>query len=136
MVKIRKSNNQQDIRTRKSDEKYAYKTVILACLFGGISLVASFLFNAEIITFFMNQNFLFDVIDIIIKVSLVLFSFLFFLISLGNYKELTGKPLSWKELLILVIITFLQTILNPIVFGYVLVGVLVIIIYIFLVQSS
>ncbi|TFF88863.1 MAG: hypothetical protein EU550_00470 [Promethearchaeota archaeon] len=136
MVKFRKSNNQQVNYKRRYDEVFAYRTVIISAALGGICLFFSFLFNSEIITFFMNQNFLFDVFDIIIKVTLILLSFLFFLISLANYKELTGKPMSLKELLLLIIFTFLQTILNLVVFGYTVIGLLLIVIYLFLTQNS
>ncbi|MEJ2250803.1 MAG: hypothetical protein P8Y70_18845 [Candidatus Lokiarchaeota archaeon] len=136
MSKISKTKNQKEGLTEGSSESFAYKTVILAAVLGGITLVASFLFNAGIITFFMYKGFLFEVIDIIIKVSLILLSFLFILVSLGNYKELTGKPMSWKELLLLIVLAVSQTILNPVVFGYTLIGLLLIVIYLFLTQKS
>jgi len=136
MVKFSKSNNQKGSYKRRYDEDFAYKTVIISAALGGVCLFLSFLFNSEIITLFMNQNFLFDVFDIIIKVTLILLSFLFFLISLANYKELTGKPMSLKELLILIIFTFLQTLLNLVVFGYTVIGVFLIVIYLFLTQNS
>ena len=86
---------------RRSDDKFAYRTVIISCIFSVILYVISFLFNFEIISVFTNDNILFVIIDILIRVVTILLFFLFMMISLGNYKELTGNPLSWKELILL-----------------------------------
>ena len=57
------------------------------------------------------------------------------MISVGNYKELTGKPLDWKELLSLIVLSLGQTLLNLWVFAFTFIGLFVIIIYINLVQE-
>lgn len=121
---------------RRSDDKFAYRTVIISCIFSVILYVISFLFNFEIISVFTNGNILFVIIDILIRVVTILLFFLFMMISLGNYKELTGNPLSWKELILLFILSIGQTLLNFLVFSLTFIGLIVIIIYFYLVQES
>jgi hypothetical protein len=58
------------------------------------------------------------------------------MISVGNYKELTGKPLGWKELLLLIILSLGQTLIDLWVFGFTFIGLLVMILYLYLIQES
>lgn len=120
---------------RRSDDKFAYRTVIISCFLSIIFFVISFLFNIEVISIFTNNNILFTMLNVLIKVATILLFFLFMMISVGNYKELTGKPLDWKELLLLIVLSLGQTLLNLWVFAFTFIGLFVIIIYINLVQE-
>ena len=120
---------------RRSDDKFAYRTVIISCILGIIFYIISFLFNVGIISIFVNGNFLFSILEILIKIITILLFFLFMMVSLGNFKELTGNPLSWKELILLFILSLGQTLLNLLVFTLTFIGLLVIIIYFYLVQE-
>ena len=120
---------------RRSDDKFAYRTVIISCFLSIIFFVISFLFNIEVISIFTNNNILFTMLNVLIKVATILLFFLFMMISVGNYKELTGKPLDWKELLLLIVLSLGQTLLNLCVFAFTFIGLFVIIIYINLVQE-
>ena len=120
----------------RSDEKFAFRSVIISAVLGGIFGVFSLFFNTEIIILFMNQNIIWDIIDISIKVITVLLFFLFMITSIGNYKELIGKPIDWKELLLLSVLSLGQTILNLWVFLFTLLGLIIILIYLFLVQDT
>ena len=129
---------EKELKTKKryrSDEKFAYRSVILSAIIGGIFYLISLLFNLEIITIFMYQGILLNIIDISIKVLVIMLFFLFMIISIGNYKELIGKPLDWKELVLLILLSIGQTILNPWVFIFTLFGLIVILIYLYLVQG-
>ena len=75
-------------------------------------------------------------LDVLIKVATILLFFLFMMISVGNYKELTGKPLGWKELLLLIILSLGQALIDLWVFGFSFFGLLVIIFYLYLIQES
>jgi hypothetical protein len=77
----------------------------------------------------------FTIIDIVIKVVVVLLFFIFVTTSYGNYKELIGKPLNWKDLLVIILFSIGQTILNLVVLSLTLFGLIVIIVYLFLVQE-
>jgi len=129
---------EKELKTKKryrSDEKFAYRSVILSAIIGGIFYLISLLFNLEIITIFMYQGILLNIIDISIKVLVIMLFFLFMIISIGNYKELIGKPLDWKELVLLILLSIGQTILNPWVFVFTLFVLAVIIVYLYLVQE-
>ena len=84
----------------------------------------------------MNQNLIWNIIDISIKVITILLFFLFMITSIGNYKELIGKPIDWKELLLLFVLSLGQAILNLWVFLTTLLGLILILIYLFLVQDT
>ena len=120
---------------RRSDDKFAYRTVIISCFLSIIFYVISLLFNIEVISIFTNNNILFTMLNVLIQVVTILLFFLFIMISVGNYKELTGKPLDWKELLLLIVLSLGQTLLNLWVFAFTFIGLFVIIIYINLVQE-
>ncbi|MFX0106124.1 MAG: hypothetical protein ACFE75_11620 [Candidatus Hodarchaeota archaeon] len=129
---------EKELKTKKryrSDEKFAYRSVILSAILGGILYIISMLFNLEIITIFMYQGIFWNIIDISIKVLVVMLFFLFMITSIGNYKELIGKPLDWRELLVLILFSIGQTILNPWVFIFTLFGLIIILIYLYLVQG-
>lgn len=121
---------------RRSEDKFAYRTVLISTALSLIFYVISLLFNAEIISIFTGTNLIFYIIDILIKVIAILLFFLFMMISIGNYKEMTGKPLNWKEFLLLFILSLGQTLLNYIVFIFTFIGLLLILIYLFLVQEK
>ncbi|MFX1317358.1 MAG: hypothetical protein ACFE9T_15955 [Promethearchaeota archaeon] len=119
-----------------SDEKFAYRSVIISVILGGIFLTISIFFNINIITIFEGRNILWDIIDVLIKTVTTLLFFFFMMVSIGNYQELVGKPINWKEILLLFVLSLCQTILNPWVFTLTLFGLLFILIYFYLVQES
>ncbi len=120
---------------QRSDEEFAYRSVLISAILGGIFCTISIFFNIEIITVFMDINVFWTLIDISLKVIIILLFFLFMTTSIGNYKELIGKPLNWKELLLLIVLSIGQTILNPLVFAFTLIGLVIIIIYLYVVQE-
>ncbi|MFX0057657.1 MAG: hypothetical protein ACFE85_09505 [Candidatus Hodarchaeota archaeon] len=138
MSKIRKSEkeNQNSKRSTNTDEKFAYRTVILSAVLAGFFLVVSLFFNAGIITFFMDQGIFLTIIDIIIKVIAILLFCLFMIISFGNYKELRGEPIKLKSILIIFIISLLQSFRNLIVFGFTLVGLIFLLIYLYFIHEG
>ncbi len=119
----------------RSNEKFAYRSVIISAILGGIFFIISLFFNTGFITIFMNKDIFWNFIDITIKVLAIMFFFLFMITSVGNYKELIGKPLNWKELLFLFLLSIGQTILNIWVFTFTLFGLAIIIIYLYIVQE-
>ena len=84
----------------------------------------------------MNRGIYWDILDVSIKVSLILLSFLFMMISIGNYKELTGKPVGLKEILLLIGLSLVQTMKNLYVFIFSLIGLAILLIYLYLIQES
>lgn len=123
-------------RISDSDEKLILKSLKSSAVLAGIFITLSLFFNTEIIKYFMNRGIYWDILDVSIKVSLILLSFLFMMISLGNYKELTGKPVGLKEILLLVGLSLVQTMKNLYVFIFTLIGLGLLLIYLYLVQES
>ena len=123
-------------RTSGSDEKVILKSLKKSAILAGVFLTLSLFFNTEIITYFMNRGIYWDILDVSIKVSLILLSFLFMVISIGNFKELTGKPVGLKEILLLVGLSLVQTMKNLYVFIFALIGLGLLLIYLYLIQES
>ena len=83
----------------------------------------------------MNIDLVWTIIDVVIKVIVVLLFFLFIITGYANYKELVGKRLNWKELLMFILLSIGQTLLNLSVFTLTLIGIFIIVIYLFLIQE-
>ena len=138
MSKIRKDNaKSESIKSKpKFIEKAAYRSVILSGILGGVFLVLSIMLNGEFITIFANNDLLWVSIDSVLKVLIILLFYLFMMISIGNYKELTGKPINFKIILLVFFLSLIQSFKNTIVFSFSLIGLLVIVIYLYIVQES
>ena len=129
----------KEIQLKKSklnDDKFAFKSVIRSTVLGGIFFIVSFLFNGEILEIFDTSILLWNMIDSIIKVIFILLFFIFMIISMGNYKELTGKPLNFKDIILLSVLSLIQAFRNPIVFIFTLAGMLILLAYLYLLQSN
>ncbi|MFX1570646.1 MAG: hypothetical protein ACFFCV_20090 [Promethearchaeota archaeon] len=136
MSKIPKQKeNEQKLKKNQFNESFAFRSVIVSAIFGGIFLVLSLLFNTEFITIFLNKGIIWNFIDILVKVIVILLFFLFIITSIGNYKELIGKPLNWKELALVFLFSIGQTILNVWVFLFTLFGLILLLIYLYLIQE-
>lgn len=136
MSKISKlPNKKANSKVKFFNEKFAYRSVIISVILGGIFLIISIFFNIEIITVFMDKNVFLDIIDVLIKTSVILLFFFFMMVSIGNYKEIVGKPISWKEFLFLIVLSLGQSILNLWVFIFTVLGIIIILIYLYLIQE-
>ncbi|MFX1574450.1 MAG: hypothetical protein ACFFB0_17050 [Promethearchaeota archaeon] len=138
MSKIAKPSNKKKKveEIKRNDEQFAYKTVIISAILGGIFYVISIFANMGILSMIIGKNPIFNIIEIVVQVFVVLLFFLFMLTSMGNYKELTGKPLDWKEILLLFGFSIGQTLLNLWTFFFTILGLILILIYTYLVQES
>lgn len=134
MSKIKKENHLK--KNQVSDDKFAFKSVIRSTVLGGIFFIVSILFNGEILEIFDTSILLWNIIDSIIKVVFILSFFIFMIISMGNYKELTGKPLNFKDILLISILSIIQAFRNPIVFTFTLAGLLILLTYLYLLQDN
>ncbi len=138
MSKIKKENLKSGTVNRKLklEEKSAYRSVILSAVIGGMLLIISILLNGGYLTLFGSETMLLQTLDITVKVLVILFFFIFMTISIGNYKELTGKPLDLKLIVLIFIFSLVQSFRDSIVFSFSLIGLLIIIVYMFLVQEN
>ncbi|MFO8019303.1 MAG: hypothetical protein R6U96_11750 [Promethearchaeia archaeon] len=135
MPKFKKKKKPTKKKKKYTKKEQAFKSVKIAAILSGICLVLSVLFNAEIITFFMNKGLKWDIVDVTIKTTSILLFFIFTLISIGNFKDITGKPITLKEISLLFGLSLLQTINNLWVFLFTLLGVPLIVIYLYFVQK-
>jgi hypothetical protein len=77
-----------------------------------------------------------NVLDVGIKSFSVILFFLFMLISVGNYQELRGYIVKWKQLLFLIIISILQASTEIYVFLIAAIGITLIITYFYFIQGK
>ncbi|MBY9005754.1 MAG: hypothetical protein KGD63_03265 [Candidatus Lokiarchaeota archaeon] len=136
MSKFKNPNVKKEAKNeRKVDENFSYRTVILSAIIAIILLIISILFNGNIVSIVYDDLLLLVAIEIIVKACIILLFFFFMIISVGNYKELTGKPLTWKELIGLFILSLIQSSLDGTVFALTFFGLIFIIIYLYLIQE-
>ncbi|MHA1234772.1 MAG: hypothetical protein ACTSQL_06770 [Promethearchaeota archaeon] len=138
MSKIKKENLKSGTVNRKPKlkEKSAHRSVILSAIIAGILLVISILLNGGYISLISSENVLLQTLDVTVKVLTILFFFIFMTISIGNYKELTGKPLDFKLIVLIFFFSLIQSFRDSIVFSFSLIGLLLIMVYLFLVQEN
>lgn len=138
MPKFEKSTNKKLIKGQDLNDQFAFRSLLVGLILGGIFFLISILFNvADILSLTdLMQNAPIVIVDIVIKVISPLLFFFFMIISLGNYKNLLGKPLDWKDLFILFILSLFQTIRNSTVFGITLLALLGIVFYIYITQEN
>ncbi|MHA1803394.1 MAG: hypothetical protein ACTSU4_02540 [Promethearchaeota archaeon] len=130
--KIQSENKKSEIL----DDPLAFKSLVISAILTGIFLVISLFLNGGIITIFMEKGIIWDVIDIALKVATILSCFFFSFVTLGNFKDITGKPVNWKELLFLSGLALAQTFRSLWVFVSTLIGVVLILLYLYLTQES
>jgi hypothetical protein len=138
MSKIRKNTKKRKSLKKEPMfvERAAYRSVILSAILGGVFLVLSVMINGEFVVIFTSDELIWVGIDVILKILIILFFFIFMMISIGNYKELTGKPLDFKIILMIFILSLVQAFKNSMVFSFTFIGLLVIVIYFYVVQES
>ena len=119
------------------NEDFAFRSLVITTIIGVACFIVSILFNVvEIFNILNLQNSFFDLIDLAIRISVVLLFFFFMMTSLGNYKDLLGKPSNLKEITFLFILSILQTLRNIYVFGFTLLGLIILLFYLYLIQDS
>ena len=137
-----KKHKDEDLKQKKiSDRGSMLKSVRISAVLAGIFLILSLVFNGTefffegITTKYIQKDVLYEILDNTIKVSVILFSFVFMMVSLGNYKEFTGKPVKFKEILFLFCLSIVQTIRSLIVFIFTLIVLVIVIFYLYVIQE-
>ena len=139
MPKFQKEPGKESkIREKQSfNEDFAFRSLIITTVVGVACFIISILVNVvEIYSILNIQNSFFDLIDLIIRISVVLLFFFFMTISLGNYKDLLGKPSNWQEIAFLFFLSILQTMRNIYVFGFTVLGLVILTCYLYLIQDG
>ena len=148
MPKYKKDQKKPSKSNNVSEDAFLLRSIRISAILGGFFLLLSLIFNGterffdNIVTKLLPsishllQPDYWIVVDNAIKVCVVLFAFFFMIISLGNYKEYTGKPIKIQEILILVGFSLLQTVRNLYVFIFTIIGLVLLLFYLYLVQES
>ena len=142
MPKFQKKQKKKGRENQIPEARVLLRTVRISAVIAGIFFVLSLIFNGTelffegIITHYYQGEDYWVILDYTIKITVIILEFLFMMISLGSYKELTGKPVNLKEILFLLGLCLLQTIRSLIVFIFALIGLGVILFYLFLIQES
>ena len=147
--KIREEKLKQlEIRKVKVKNTMFSSTLItygLAALF----LAISFVFNGSIISGWVQKvveaktfidegeapSFIY-IMDIIIKSFSVILFFFFIFVSIGNFQEYRGYIMTWKEILVLFIISLLQVSSNFTTFFITTIGITICITYFYFLQGK
>ncbi|MFX0076363.1 MAG: hypothetical protein ACFE96_13035 [Candidatus Hermodarchaeota archaeon] len=138
MSKIRKNPSKSESTKRKTKftEKTAYRSVIFSGILGGLFLVLSIFINGEIVVIFTSEELLWVGLNITLKVLIILLFFIFAMISIGNYKELTGRPMDFKIIIFIIFLSLIQAFRDSTVFSFTFISLLVLVIYFYVVQES
>jgi hypothetical protein len=132
MSKIsKKSNNNANHTT----EENAYRTVLRSLILCIIFFILSILFNCRIINIFTSIDLPWIFFDTLIKVFIITLFFLFLMISIGNFKELTGKPLNMRDIVLIFIFSVIQGYTNPLVFFFSSLTLIIVLVYLYFTQE-
>lgn len=142
MPKFKKDIKKKSESKRVPEEKLILKSAKISAILAGVFLVLSLFFNGTelffegIIIKYVKKEAHWEILDNVIKVGVIVLEFFFMMISFGNYKELTGKPVKLKEILFLFGLSLVQTIRSLIVFIFTLIVLPIIIFYLYLIQEN
>lgn len=141
MPKYKKGKKQteqyQEEVERVSDLKSKmFSSSMISILIGGVLLVVSLILNNNLIPISTVSGSALDIVVIFIKSLVIILFYAFVLIGLANNKELKGKPISYKEIIILAALALIQSVRSGYVFGISLAGILIVTFYLWVVQAK
>ena len=139
-------------KKRLSNEDFTLRSIYITTILAGIFLIISLflngteeffngilikIFDEEIIVEAADESEIniSEILDNTIKVTVILLFFFFSFVSLANYKELTGKPTTLTQGIFLGLLALLQTIRLVWVFLFTLIGIVLILIYLYFIQD-
>ncbi|MFX1237969.1 MAG: hypothetical protein ACFFAS_14725 [Promethearchaeota archaeon] len=124
-------------KSQEIDEAFAFRSVKVSLILGMVFLFISLCFNLlDVFSLLeLEDSVLLEILDYSIKIASPLFFFLFILISVGNYRDLLGKPIDWLGILGIFLLSLLQTIRNTTVLGGTFIGLIIIIIYFYILKE-
>jgi len=138
MPKYNKAKKNIGLERKKKEltdqKQIVFSSAIKSLIVGGIFLVLSILFNGNVIAINPEQGTAIDILIILVKSVIILLFYTFVFLSVANSMELKGKPASMREIIIIAVLSLIQSILNSAVFWISLLGILVINLYFWIVQ--
>jgi len=140
MPKFKKEDvkKNQSQKSQEFNQDFAFKSLLFTLLLGIIFFILSILFNvADVLSLLVSeQTLILEIFNTIIKVLTSLAFFFFILISIGNYKDILGKPANWKDIAFLFCLSLFQTVRNTSAFGLTLLGLILLILYFYIIQED
>ncbi len=137
MPKFEKDPRKELKEKQAFNEEFAFRSLLISTIIGIACFIISIFINmVEIFSIIVYQDNFSNIIEIVVRVSVVLLFFFFMMISFGNYKDLLGKPSDLKEMIFLFCLSLLQTMRNIYVLSFSLIGLILIVIYLYLIQES
>ncbi len=150
MPKIQKtkkkiSKDQKEINIQRYKlKKSMFDSAMLTFLIAALMLIISFLFNGKVLGFWVEKvdtaieadsNTVFSILDIVLRTLSVILFFFFSLLSIGNLQELRGYVVTWKEMVMLLVLSLIQTTISGAVFALSFLGISLLLIYLYFVQG-
>jgi Na+/serine symporter len=138
MPKFEKEKVSESQKSQEFNQDFAFKSLIFTLLLGILFFILSILFNVvDIISLILASEggLIIEIFNTAIKVLTSLAFFFFILTSIGNYKDLLGKPADWKEIAFLFCLSLFQTVRNTYAFGLTLLGLILMVFYFYIIQE-
>jgi uncharacterized membrane protein len=133
MQKQKESIEQKLDRTQLKQNMFI--SAIITFLISGIFLLFTMLFAFEVLEIENPDDSTgLKVLDVLLKGGLVILFFFFMFVSVGNMQELRGYIMTWKEMVIIIALALFPATTDGWVFLTSAIGVILIIIYFYLIQ--
>lgn len=135
---------------KKLDKKSMFISALLTYALAAIFLIISFIFNGRFIIFPKEPVYpagtpaelmyplpmWIRVVAVLLKSGSIILFFFFMMISIGNYRELRGYIMTWREMLVLLIVSILQSSTEIYVFFITALGITLVITYMYFIQGK
>ena len=138
MPKFEKGKENKSQKSQEFNQDFAFRSLLFSLLLGIFFFIISILFNvADIFSLLLTSEevLILEILNVAIKVLASLAFFFFMLISIGNYKDLLGKPANWKDIAFFFCLTLFQTVRNTFAFGITLFGLILMVLYFYIIQE-
>ncbi len=126
LLKIEQANKKQQM----------FQSTVITYLLALVFFILSLLFNAEYISLNFGESTGAQVGEIALKSVPVILFFFFMLVAVGNYQEMRGYIVTWKELVALLVLSFLLAGSSGWVFFISFLGISLIITYLYFLQGK
>jgi len=127
------SQNIQRVLTKQS----MFNSALITYLLAGVVFIISFILNGQFVTIpNTNDETWIKVIDVLLKGGSIGLFFFFAFIAFANWMELKGYIMELKHIIILIVISILQSVMDIYVFLTALVCIIVVLAYMYFIQAK
>ena len=138
----------RDLESQKIQLKQKmFSSSIKTYLFAAIFLIISFIFNGQLIPQWVDTVSIalgadsgaispIVLLDLLIKSFSIILFFFFSFVSIGNWRELSGYILTWKDMTILLVFSLIQATTDGSVFIISSIGIVIILFYMYFIQGK